>query len=274
MTGREAPADATAGWTMRQLIVAVRPKMAVFAVGILAMAAASFNAQWSATWVLVGLCVSVLVSAIVVTNDWFDREHDRAKGRMLATRAPAVFARFTLALWGVGGALIAILGSLNATVGALLSAMAVLGATYSWARRCPLLSGIMVSLSYALLVLVAGAVSPQVSAAHIWPLSAAIFAFVYGRETVSDLADRNIDIGYKATIPVVFGAAVGRSAAIALFVTAILLAAWVQPWGAVFAPLTVSLAIELRRPKIDFARAYTLADTQTIGFMVLLSALS
>lgn len=47
-----------------------------------------------------------------------------------------------------------------------------------------------------------------------------------------------------------------------------------RPWGAVFAPLTVLLALERRRPEIDFARVYALADTQTIGFMGVLCLLS
>ena len=85
-------------------------------------------------------------------------------------------------------------------------AMAVIGWFYGWFRTVPFMSGMAVALSFGGLVPLAAAYAPGIDALTVWLVFICVTAMAYGRETIADLEDIEIDEGYKATLPVMIGA--------------------------------------------------------------------
>lgn len=251
---------------------AARPKMGLFALLlVLASARAHGVSLWEPKLWLVGGVFAWATVAVVALNDYVDREHDRGKGRTLASDAPEQWLRWTVATWGllvVGCVAVGILSA--ASLWWLLPALA-LGAGYSWLRKVPYLSGVTVSLTYALSAPLAASVAlePALGLRTLW-LTLAVGLVVYGRETIADVEDLPIDRGYKATLPVRLGAYRATQAMALIFALGAVFAALATPWALLFMPLTLSLWSTLSEHPLRFEVLYKLVDWQTLGFVAVL----
>jgi len=170
----------------------------VVALGIISFKYASipFN-------ILVLITLFFVIASTMLQNDWRDRFHDIAKSKTFAHEEPALFLRLLILFWVICCGLIMILFIQHPSTASLLLVMALVGAFYSEARRVPLLSVIIVSLTSAsplLLPLTFGA-----SFATITNLFIATVLILFGRETLHDIADMAADKGYKQTVPVIMG---------------------------------------------------------------------
>jgi len=255
-----------------QHVRAVRPKMGFFALLlVLASARAHGVSLLSSPLWLVGLTFALSTGAIVALNDFVDREHDQGKARTLASDDPAAMLAWASILWGVTAAgAIAIWRVAPQALVWLLPAL-VLGLAYSWLRKVPLLSGVVVSFCYALSAPLAASVS---EAGHGgWRtvfIGVAIGLFVYGRETIADLADLPIDRGYKMTLPVLLGAPKATVALGTIFALGAIFAILSSPWVLLFLPLTLSLIVTTSEHPLRFDHLYKQVDWLTIGFVVVL----
>jgi hypothetical protein len=72
---------------------AVRPRMGLFAVAWLIAGYFRFDMPVNFEAVVTVCTVALLTSAIVVQNDFYDRNHDRKKDRLLASERPGPFSR-------------------------------------------------------------------------------------------------------------------------------------------------------------------------------------
>ncbi len=152
------------------------------------------------------LLLVALFSVITVTmlqNDWRDRVHDIGKGKMLATQKPFLFLCWLIFFWILCVVLVSMVVFKYHFWGILFVGMALVGAIYSEARRIPLLSVTIVTITVAsttLLPMVFG-----VEFKMLWPLFVSVALIMFGRETLHDIADIEVDRGYKKTVPIVFG---------------------------------------------------------------------
>jgi len=152
---------------------------------------------------LPALAVFAIACATMVQNDWRDRFHDINKGKTLALRQPLRFQLFLYAAWISAVAVCLMLFQVDYRQGAICALMMVSGLLYSEARRIPMLPLITVAVTSASPVLLA--MFGQENKASQITLFVLIFGTILGREIIKDLMDREIDFGYKWTLPVVVG---------------------------------------------------------------------
>ena len=249
---------------------ALRVKMGVFALALCVASASLHGLSWadSRLWLVAATCAWA-PGAIVALNDWVDREHDRAKGRTLASDRPSAWIAWTLGLWLGYGALLIGVGVLAPQALGWLGAMAALGAVYSWLRAAPLVSGLTVSLSYALIVPAAASLG-QGFEPRTWTMALTIALAVYGRETIADLEDLPVDRGYKATLPVLLGASRAALWMSVIFGLGAIMACLTSPWMALFVPLTLTLIGAAHEHPLRFKQLYQLVDAQTVAFVIVL----
>lgn len=264
-----------------RLLRATRPKMATFAVLLLLASLRHLGLPLLRPAVLAAcVTLTLLTSAIVITNDLVDREHDQGKGRTLATERPRAVLGFAITLWLT--ALLAALPLLHQhpAAAAPLLALAIGGLGYSWCRRIPLLSAVLVAASYAscplLAATLASADHPALPLAMILPPTVAIFTFVHGRETIADLEDLAIDHGYKATLPTLLGPTAARYTMATAYTLGLLAALHTHPATLLMLPLFVHLMAltfaHTHTPDTPppFPRMYRTVDLMTVGFVVVL----
>ena len=253
-----------------EYVLAIRPKLGFYALfGVLTF---MFYFREEASWACIGAgCVAALLtSAIMVWNDYFDREHDVQKGRTLAHRDPRAFLIYVALIWGTSLTGIGLTALGNQDAGLVLVAMAVIGWFYGWFRTVPFMSGMAVALSFGGLVPLAAAYAPGVEAAKVWLLFVCVTSMAYGRETIADLDDIEIDQGYKSTLPVMIGEVRARWFVRCCTVLAIGLACYVTPWTCLFLPFTAWVLFETTRDQLAFSKIQKIYDVQSVGFMLLL----
>ena len=267
----EAPLyDAQEKIRITEYAMAIRPKLGFYALfGVLTF---MFYLRDEFGWACFGAgCVAALLtSAIMVWNDYFDREHDVQKGRTLAYRDPRAFLIYVVLIWGASVAGIFVTALDNRAAGLVLIAMAVVGWFYGWFRTVPFMSGMAVALSFGGLVPLAASYAPGVATFDVWLLFVCVTAMAYGRETIADLDDIAIDQGYKATLPVMIGEVRARWFVRSCTVLAIGLACYVTPWTCLFLPFTFWVLFETTRSELAFSKIQKIYDVQSVGFMLLL----
>lgn len=154
------------------------------------------------SWVAV-MAVFFIASATMLQNDWRDRFHDIRKGKVLAYQHAGKFLASLSMFWLVSGGLIALATVHDTGVGVALAILAVAGVVYSETRMIPFVPIVLVSLASAspvALPLAAG-----VNSEKLWLLFLSATLVVFAREITKDLDDKQIDSGYKWTIPLAFG---------------------------------------------------------------------
>ena len=155
-------------------------------------------AKISISWIAV-LSVYFIASATMLQNDWRDRFHDVRKGKKLASEHKKAFLALLIVVWMISAGLIAFTIVDNATLGIVLTIVAIVGLVYSETRKIPLVPIVIVSFvsaGPALLPLTNGANSEK-----LLPLFFSTTLVIFAREITKDLDDKKIDSGYKWTIP-------------------------------------------------------------------------
>ena len=196
------------------------------------------------SWVAV-VAVFFIASATMLQNDWRDRFHDVRKGKMLVCQHAGTFLALLSAFWLVSGGLIAFAAVHDTSVGVALTILAVAGILYSETRMIPFVPIVLVSLasaSPAALPLAAGA-----SFEKLWLLFLSATLVVFAREITKDLDDKQIDGGYKWTIPLAFGEQGSRILAAVVIVAGLVAAAKVSLVILPAASLAVIAAVALVR---------------------------
>lgn len=256
--------------SLREYAMAIRPKLVLYALFGTLMCMGYLCGGWVTECVIAGLVVAGLTSGIMLWNDYFDRYHDISKGRTLATRQPARFLAYVVAVWVLTLCGIAWVWMGNDRAGIVLGLMAVNGFFYGWFRVVPLLSGLSVAFSFAGLVLIAGAYATDVTSFDIGVLFFCILMMAFGRENTADLEDLDIDQRYKATLSVTFG----RDAAIQVISVVTLMsigaAMAITPLCAVVIPFTYRVMVGLREEVHDYDKLQKLYDVQCLLVMCIL----
>jgi len=132
------------------------------------------------------------------------------------------------------------------------------------------MSGMAVALSFGGLVPLAAAYAPEVEPMRVWLVFICVTAMAYGRETIADLEDIDIDQGYKATLPVMVGATPARWFVRLCTMLAIGLACYVSIWTCLFLPFTAWVLFETTHEQLSFSKIQKIYDVQSVGFMLLL----
>ena len=253
-----------------EYIRSLRPKLCLYAfLGVLVFAW-HLAGKIGYECMLAGAVLACLTSAIMAWNDYFDRHHDVKKNRTLASDNPKTFLAYATTWW-----IISLLGIVavyrnNTQAGWVLVGLAVLGWLYGWFRSVPILSGIVVAVSFGALVPLGAAYSPNASWQDVVLLTVCVMLFAFGRETIADLDDVAIDRGYKRTLPVVFGADVAKVVVVIATLVAVGLGVTVSPWVVILFPFTAGAIWPIARDAARGAKTTLFYDLQTVGFMVVL----
>lgn len=154
------------------------------------------------------LTLFLVITVTMLQNDWRDRIHDRGKNKKIASEKPRQYVSWLIAWWIVCILSIAYAFIENFASGTLLAVMAAIGALYSETRTIPLLPVTIVTLTVAGSTLFPATFG--IPFIEIAPLFLAVALIMFGRETLHDIADKEVDIDYKKTIPIVFGDKLAR----------------------------------------------------------------
>jgi hypothetical protein len=222
------------------------------ALGYIGFKYASILPDW-----LTLLGIFFIIAATMLQNDWRDRVHDIGKGKTLAHNKPSLFLSWLLFFWIASCVLITIIFLRHPAAAAMLLVMAFIGSIYSETRQIPLLPVTLVSLTVASPLLLSLAFGAKFTA--IANIFIATILIMFGRETLHDIADTKVDIGYKKTVPIVMGHGFARMAATTALIVGCIFGAIASPvtiigsvfilWGLTFVSKEV-LVVEARR-RID-----------------------
>ena len=203
------------------------------------------------------LILTTLFFVIAVTmlqNDWRDRSHDIGKGKSFASSNPKLYISWLLLFWVICCALITTLLFQQLATGLLLLGMALIGALYSEARRVPLLSVTLVTVTSASPILIPLTLGAHIDTVLIPFVTTALI--IFGRETLHDIADTSVDTGYKKTTPIILGDTFARIASAASLIIGCILAIEITPltligsvfivWGLLYIKKD-TLVIKVRR---------------------------
>ena len=167
------------------------------------------------------------IAVTMLQNDWRDRFHDIGKGKSFASNNPRLYISWLIIFWIICCTLIVILFFQHPSSAVLLFCMTLVGAFYSEARRVPLLSVALVTITSAsptLLPLTFGAYD-----ATVLILFTTTALILFGRETLHDIADMAVDKGYKKTTPIVLGDRFARIASTISLIIGCVLAITITP---------------------------------------------
>jgi len=176
-------------------------------------------------WLAIGaiFCITIVT---MVQNDWRDRHHDALKGKVLALTKPKAFLSLLLVLWTVSCTLIILASVGNMYAGALLLFMALVALVYSETRQVPLLPTILVAVASASSVLLPLATRTTSGAIDLFFVS--VLLIVFGREIFCDIQDKDIDGGYKVTLPLLVGERRAKAIAVIAIVCGLVLVATIE----------------------------------------------
>lgn len=249
---------------MKGYVKALRLPIVVMA-GLLAITAFRVSV-WSTDAYLVALFIVIVASATMAHNDWRDREHDAEKGKIFALNHSKSFGTMVILLWFAS--LIGAIGLwiLNPWYGILSGLVIVSGLIYSETRQIPFLPVLLVALTSASPALYANPRNNKVLA--IFFVSVLL---IFGREILKDLDDYSHDVGYKWTLPLVFGRRAAKFLAGLIILVLSLVATWVSMKTLAGAPFLLMSASYLIFDK-NHRSAKTLLDIGMATIIVVLLA--
>jgi len=167
-----------------------------------------------------GVIEFLAVSATMLWNDWYDREHDAKRGKTHALCAPRQYGGVAFALWTSALVITMISFPDKPMVIAVIALQAIASFIYGPARRIPMGSCLLVALTSASGTLFPLWFEPLVYPERLWLLTASTFCLVVGRELLGDIRDAQWDQGYKQTLAVFRGTGVAFTTAISFFLLA------------------------------------------------------
>ncbi len=204
------------------LIWAMRPAVGALVV-LLVMASFRLQGQLSQYRDQVTALVIVeflAVSATMLWNDWYDREHDAKRGKTHALYAPRQYRGVAFALWAFALVITMISFPDKPMVIVVIALQALASFIYGPARRVPLGSCLLVAATSASATLFPLWFEPLVHPERLRLLTASTFCLVVGRELLGDIRDAKWDQGYKQTLAVFRGTGVAFTSAIFFFLLA------------------------------------------------------
>ena len=152
---------------------------------------------------LIFLTMFLIVATTMLQNGWRDRFHDKAKGKNLFKKNPTLYVTLLTIFWLLCVFLASLLYTTSLLVCFIFIAMICVGLLYSEARRIPLLSISLVTITVASATLLPLGFGVYIK--NILPLFLLSAFLMFGRENLHDIADEEFDKNYKKTIPVIFG---------------------------------------------------------------------
>ncbi|GEM_PF-2263285 len=205
------------------LIWATRPVMGAFVI-LLVMASFRLQGQLSQyrdQVTVLAIVEFLAVSATMLWNDWYDREHDAKRGKTHALCAPRQYRGVTFALWAFALVITMISFPDKPMVIVVIALQALASFIYGPARRVPLGSCLLVAVTSASATLFPVWFGPLVSQERFWIFPASVFCLLIGRESLDDIKDVRWDKGYKQTLAVLKGTGVAFTSAIFFFLLAL-----------------------------------------------------
>ena len=141
------------------------------------------------------LCLTVfcIAACTMLQNDYIDRKHDLKKGKTFASQNPNIVVTTLIVGWLYIGMVIYFCFPKESY---LLWIGVLGGMIYSYIRKIPLLSWILVATISALPVLIGAHMKTR----EVYFFAFAVFLGILGRELCKDIEDTDIDKGYKNTI--------------------------------------------------------------------------
>ena len=194
-----------------------------------------------------------IILSTMLQNDWRDRVHDINKGKTFAHNKPKQFIVYVVLMWMVSFGSILQLSFSNPLVSGILLVMAIVGLFYSEARHVPFLSVTLVTITVASSTLLPlGFGSSFGDIALLFFTTACI---MFGRETLHDINDVRVDIGYKKTIPVIIGDTVARISSMISLLIGCILAIIISPLNIISVCFILwGLSIVLKDPLVTTVR--------------------
>ncbi len=144
-----------------------------------------------------------VIAVTMLQNDWRDRVHDINKRKTFAHEKPVIFLSWLILFWIVCGIQIIMLSYNFPATSFLLLGMAFVGLIYSEARHIHLLSVFLVTFTVASSELIPVTFGAKLST--VLGLLITTSLIIFGRETLHDIADTDVDKGYKKTLPLYIG---------------------------------------------------------------------
>ncbi len=191
--------------TYEKWLKALRLKMALFAILLVLSSFVLANKTIDAYVWLIAFIVALGTINTMPTNDYFDREHDKLKGKTFASENEHVFLFVVVILWLIVFMLSCIVLYYSRYQASILFVCIMLGVFYSFTRKFPMLSATTVAFASALITLL-----PLAKSEISITLFSSTFLFIFAREIVKDVEDKDIDKKidkngnvYKKTLPVI-----------------------------------------------------------------------
>lgn len=157
---------------------------------------------------------AILYSAIIVWNDYCDREMDPAKGKRFAYEQGARYLAYSVAWWGVALVSVVWLWAVCGSGSGLLAlGLAASGFSYTWAQRNAFMKNGLVAVWAGAVLSFPLAVGASATPRLMWLMAVLVFAN-HGREILKDAEDAHCDTD-KDTLATRHGPAL--AAMIALF---------------------------------------------------------
>lgn len=188
----------------KELLLATRPLVSLY---VFLLTILSFAFYGTVPWSLAlstALCLAVICSSIQLFNDYRDRKHDVRKGKFFALQNSRLLLDFWFLVNSAAAVSIMVVSSMSTGVAIFCAVIWVLGIAYSFLQKVFIVQNFIVALCASL---------PSLCG-HVFYCghdvgyrSGIIFvillAIVFVREVIKDIQDRNIDRGWKNTLPVV-----------------------------------------------------------------------
>jgi len=151
-------------------------------------------------------CFWVLMS-IMLINNYVDRHHDAKKNppNNFALQNENIFFWYVTIFWIIECFFILLLSRISTSLALLASTRAVIGFSYSWARKIPLAPGVLVPATYVLCL-----ITPVLfgkTSFILWLFILSIAFILYSYEIIKDIEDEATDRinNYKWTIAARWG---------------------------------------------------------------------
>lgn len=181
----------------------------------------SFGVVMSGSAILAAIAFALITMHIMSFNDYVDRVHDRAKGKLLVSDYSKEFIWYLAGYAGLVLWALTLLSLADGRLTAYCAGVWVLGLAYSYMRRLLVVQNLVVALCSASPIL-CGAVHARTITWLPMLTFVALATTILMSEIVKDIQDQAVDYDYKRTIPVVHGR---LNAVMALFPLTLVLSA-------------------------------------------------
>jgi 4-hydroxybenzoate polyprenyltransferase len=170
-----------------------------------------FYAHLRIDWIVV-VTVFFITSMAMLINDYYDRDIDVAKGRLLASSQPVWFLRYALTIIVASFGLSIIVWLRNPYFGMLCMGMWFTSIVYNKVQRNPLAKNMIVSMNVGATILFPSLIGNNVF--ELCLLATCITCIVSVREFMKDVEDIEVDRGKKRTLALVMNSRLKRNSAI------------------------------------------------------------